>query len=127
MESLYDQFGQLVQNVFGEAPAMPAVADVEETEDSYIVDLDLPGVKKEDLNVEVAENRLRVSGELKQKEHAGVMRRQNRRIGQFDHMIALPGEMDPDQVRATLHDGVLTIQLGKASRTVPHKVEIREN
>lgn len=126
MESLYDQFGQLVQNVFGEAPVMPAIVDIEETEDSYIVDLDLPGVRKEDLNVEVAENRLRVSGELKEKERSGVLRRQNRRIGRFDHMVALPGEVDPDQVDATLHEGVLTIRLGKATRTMPHKVEIRQ-
>src|SRR3954471_7866935 len=98
-ENLYNQ---LVQNVASEAPAMPAIADIEETDDAYVIDLDLAGVSRDDLTVDVVENQLRVTGEIKEKERTGVLRRQNRPVGSFEHVIALPGEVDPEKVDATL-------------------------
>src|SRR5882724_10726077 len=84
MEGLYDQLGQLMQNVFGDVAVMPTMADIEETDDAYVVDLDLPGVRRDDVTVEVVDNGLRVTGELKEKERKGVLRRQTRRVGAFD-------------------------------------------
>jgi HSP20 family protein len=45
-------------------------------------------------------------------------------VGAFEHRIALPGEVDPESVKATLNDGVLTIQLAKAKRSQPRHIEI---
>ena len=126
MEGLYDQLGQLMHNALGET-GVPAVVDLEETDDAYIVDLDVPGVRREDVNVEVVDNTLRVSGEIKEKERTGVLRRQTRRVGRFEHIMTLPGEVDPDQVEASLHDGVLTVRLAKASRAKPRRVEIKDS
>ena len=130
IEDLQDRMGQLMDGLFGLTPAVAvrlpmAPADIEETDDAYVVELDLPGVKPGDVNVEVRENELRVSGEIKEKERKGILRRQTRRVGEFEHVIALPGEVDPDNVEATLSDGVLTVRLGKSQVRQPRRVEIK--
>ena len=130
IEDLQDRMGQLMDGLFGLTPAVAvrlpmAPADIEETDDAYVVEVDLPGVKPGDVNVEVRENELRVSGEVKEKERKGILRRQTRRVGEFEHVIALPGEVDPDNVEATLSDGVLTMRLGKSQVRQPRRVEIK--
>jgi HSP20 family protein len=130
IEDLQDRMGQLMDGLFGLAPTiavrMPmAPADIEETDDAYVVDLDLPGVQPGDINLEVRENELRVTGEIKEKERKGILRRQTRPVGQFEHVIALPGEVDPDKVEAKLHDGVLTVRVPKSQARQPRRVEIK--
>ena len=131
MEDLQDQMGQLMDGLFGLAPRTIAArlplapADIEEADDAYVVELDLPGVKPGDVDVEVRENELRVSGEIKERERKGILRRQMRRVGQFEHVVALPGEVDPDKVEAKLSDGVLTVRLGKSQVRKPRHVEIK--
>ena len=133
IEDLSDRMDQLVDGLFGMAPAgmavrmpaMPTAADIEETDDAFMVDIDLPGVKPGDVNVEVRENELRLSGEIKEKERKGILRRQTRRVGQFEHVVRLPNEVDPDKVEATLHDGVLSIRLGKSRSRQPKRVQVK--
>jgi HSP20 family protein len=133
MEDLQDRMGQLMDGLFGLAPPTIAArlplapADIEEADDAYVVELDLPGVKPGDVDVEVRENELRVSGEIKERERKGILRRQMRRVGQFEHVVALPGEVDPDKVEATLSDGVLTVRLGKSQVRKPRHVEIKSS
>ena len=132
MEDLQDRMGQLMDGLFGLVPPtiarLPlAPADIEEADDAYVVELDLPGVKPGDVDVEVRENELRVSGEIQERERKGILRRQMRRVGQFEHVVALPGEVDPDKVEATLSDGVLTVRLGKSQVRKPRHVEIKSS
>ncbi len=132
IEDLYDRMGRLVQDLFGGAPApagrmapLTAPADIEETDDSYVVEIDLPGVAPEDLNLELQDNQLRISGEIKDREHEGVVRRKARRVGQFEHVVALPGEVDPDRVEAKLTDGVLSVRLRKSAAEKPRRIEVK--
>jgi HSP20 family protein len=131
MEDLQDRMGQLMEGLFSLVPSAVALrlpmtpADIEETDDAYVVDLDLPGVKPGDVNVEVRENELRIAGELKEKDRKGIVRRQTRRVGEFEHVVAVPGEVDPDKVDAKLSDGVLTVRLGKSRIRQPRRVEIK--
>jgi HSP20 family protein len=132
MEDLYDRMGWLVQDVFGGTSARSgpvaqwtAPADIEEMDDSFLVEIDLPGVAPEDLNLELSDNQLRISGEIKDREHAGVMRRKGRRVGQFEHVLALPGEIDPDRVEATLTDGVLRVRLHKSAADKARRIEVK--
>ena len=133
MEDLQDRMGHLMDGLFGLVPPTIAArlplapADIEEAEDAYVVELDLPGVKPGDVDVEVRENELRVSGEIKEKERKGILRRQMRRVGQFEHVVALPGEVDPDKVEAKLADGVLTVRLSKSQVRRPRHVEIKSS
>jgi HSP20 family protein len=133
MEDLQDRMGQLMNGLFGlvsptvVARLPMAPADIEEADDAYVVELDLPGVNPGDVDVEVRENELRVSGEIKEKERKGILRRQMRPVGQFEHVVALPGEVDPDKVEATLSDGVLRVRLGKSQVRKPRHVEIKSS
>jgi HSP20 family protein len=131
LEDLHSQMAQLMQGFFGDpypgaaATAWAAPADIEETDDAFIVDLDLPAAKPEDVNLELRENTLRVSGEIKEKQRAGLLRRQTRRVGQFEYLVALPGDVDPDKVEATLHDGVLSVRLGKSKRGKSKRINVK--
>jgi HSP20 family protein len=125
MEGLYDRMGQLMQGLTGDLPVLPAVADIEETDDAYIVELDVPGVKRDDINVEVRENLVRISGEIKERERVGLLRRQERPVGKFEYLVTLPSEVDPDKVEGSLSDGVLTLRLGKAAKSQPRRIEIK--
>jgi HSP20 family protein len=130
VENLQDRMSQIMEGLFGLVPpggVRPpmAPADIEETDSEYIVDLDLPGVQPGDVNVEVRENELRVSGEVKEKERKGILRRQTRRVGEFEYVIALPGEVVPDKAEARLSDGVLTVRLAKSKVGQPQRVQVK--
>src|SRR6187402_1072658 len=76
IEDLYSHMDQLVQRFAGDR-GLPVLAD---TEDAYIVDLDLPGVQPGDVDIELGGTALRVTGEYKERERTGVLRRRERRI-----------------------------------------------
>src|SRR3954447_9649196 len=135
-EQLQEQMGQIInsflrgeQNLGGasQAPFWVPAADLEETDDAYVLELDLRGVRRDDVTIEVRDNEVRVTGEIKQKERTGILRRQMRRVGQFQYVVALPGDIDPEQVEASLHDGVLAVRLGKAATSQPRQIEVRES
>jgi HSP20 family protein len=73
------------------------VADIEETDDAYIVELDVPGVKSDGLTVEVPNDVVRVSGEAKERERVGQVRRQDRPVGRFEYVVVLPRRGRPGQ------------------------------
>lgn len=61
------------------------LADVEETDDACVVEIDLPGVKRDHVAIEVAGRRLTVSGERKERERVGILRRRTRTVGRFQY------------------------------------------
>ena len=86
--------------------------DLEETDDAWGVEADLPGVKKGDMTVELRDNELAIHGEAKERERSGILRRRTRRTGQFDYRVSLPGDVDADDdIDAQLKDGVLTVRV----------------
>ena len=124
MGDVYDQMNQLMRDYFREG-APPVVADIEENDDNYVVEMDVPGVKRDDINVELRENELRVTGEVKERERKGILRRQARKVGQFEHVLVLPPDVDANNVEATLRDGVLTIRVGKTTSSQPRQIEVK--
>ncbi|EFC82634.1 Hsp20/alpha crystallin family protein [Parafrankia sp. EUN1f] len=100
--------------------------DIEETDDAFIVELELPGVRSEDLSIDLRDNELTVSGEVREREARGTLRRQGRRTGRFEHAIAVPGEVNPDTTTASLDCGVLTLRLPKAHSSQPRHISISE-
>jgi HSP20 family protein len=129
--------GDLLTSFFADpflaAPLAPAVApvwvppvDIEETQDSYILEMDLPGVRPEDVSIELRDgNELRISGRYGERERTGQMRRQNRRTGDFEYDVILPGDVNADQVDATLEYGVLTVRMGKAQGGQARRIQVR--
>lgn len=113
-------------------PTLPALmskftplADIEELDDAYLVELEVPGVKRGDINIEVAGRRVFVRGERKEKERVGIIRRRERTVGHFSCDVVLPGDVDVDHVDADLHDGVLTMRLPKPERDRRKRIPIR--
>jgi HSP20 family protein len=105
-------------------PFVPLV-DIEETEDAWIVEAEVPGVKSEDVNVEVRGSELAISGEIKEREREGILRRRTRKTGEFDYHITLPGEADADRIEASLNDGVLTVRIPKPERERPRRIDVK--
>ncbi|GGT01212.1 Hsp20/alpha crystallin family protein [Streptomyces chromofuscus] len=129
LEELHSRMDRLMQSAFpaggaGAAGAWAPLADIEDTEDAYLVELELPGVDKDQITVEVAEGELDIHGEIKERERTGVVRRQTRHIGQFDYRTSLPPNADTEHVSADLTNGVLTVRVPKAEKGKSHRIDI---
>jgi HSP20 family protein len=101
------------------------LADVEETDDAYIIEMELAGVKKDDINIELSGRRLSVSGERKEKERQGRLRRRTRTVGRFRYEITFPGDVDDKEIEANLNEGVLTVRVLKAAAERPKQITIK--
>lgn len=100
--------------------------DLSEGEETLEVRMDLPGVKPEDINIEVSGNTLRVSGERREeKEEKGrTWHRVERETGAFARLVSLPCPVEEDKVTAEYHDGVLTITLPKTASARTRKIKV---
>jgi len=130
-EDLYDRMGRLMDTAWGgwgapgwQAGTWSPLADVTETGDAYIIEADLPGVKRDQVSIEVTGGELVISGETAPREHEGMLRRSTRRQGRFEYRATLPQDVDPDKVSASLADGVLTVTVPKAEAARPRRIEI---
>jgi HSP20 family protein len=99
--------------------------DIEERDDAYVLEAELPGVKREDVNIEVVGNELAITGEIKEKERKGALRRRMRRTGRFEYRVRVPDQVDASKIEASLDQGVLTVSVPKAERAQRQKVEIK--
>jgi HSP20 family protein len=104
--------------------AFPPVNVFNDGED-YILVAELPGVRKEDLDVEVRGDTLRIQGKktIAYDESASVHRRE-RSAGQFDRTLTLPAEIEAGKVTAQYRDGLLTLRLPRAESAKPRTVAI---
>lgn len=105
--------------------AFTPLADVEETDDAYTVEIELPGIKPDDVDLEIAGRRVTVHGERKEKERVGILRKRERTVGRFHYEVTLPGDIEEDGVEAHLDEGVLTVRLPKPESARPRRIEIR--
>jgi HSP20 family protein len=130
-EQIADRMRQLLDDTFGGpvalvadvAPWAPSV-DVEEQDDAYVIEAELPGVKREDVDIELVGKELTISGDIKERERAGILRRRTRRVGRFEYRLVLPSDVDGDKVDAKLDHGVLTVRVPKAERAQRRKIEV---
>jgi HSP20 family protein len=101
--------------------------DVSETDDAIQVHVDLPGIKAEDVDVEVRGNMLQIIGERKEeKEKKGkTWHRTERRVGKFARAMTLPCAVQEEKVQAEYRDGVLNITLPKAEESRTRKVAVK--
>lgn len=104
----------------------PAVDIVEEAED-FVLRAELPGVPKENLKVEVKENRLTLSGkkETASQERKGEYRYSESSYGEFSRSFELPRNVDGGNIKAEYANGVLTLRIPKGKDALPRSIEIR--
>ena len=100
--------------------------DVKETEEGYLFNFDLPGMKKEDINVEINGNQLIVSGERKSEveDDKDGYHRIERSYGSFKRSFQLPDSVDSDKVEGTYKDGVLQLTVAKTPKIKPRKIDL---
>jgi len=103
--------------------------DLYENKDSLVARVELPGMKKEEIEVWFDDGALHIAGERKfeQKEDESATHRLERFYGRFHRTIALPKQVNPDQVKATYEEGVLTVTLPKTEEAKPRQIEVKTN
>jgi HSP20 family protein len=124
VRSLLDQtLGGEIASLLTEVRTFTPPVDIEETDDAYVIEADLPGVKREDVDIELEGNELQVTGEIKQRE--GKFRRRTRRVGRFELRVVLPDGVDGGAVDAKLDHGVLTVRVPKAEKAQRRKIDAK--
>jgi HSP20 family protein len=106
----------------GQDAWVPAV-ETEEEGDAYQVRAELPGMRREDVNVELGGGELRITGEIREETSGPTLRR---RQGRFAYRTTLPADADTEKAEAHLADGVLTVRLPKTGQTRSRKIEITD-
>jgi HSP20 family protein len=104
---------------------LPAM-DLVETDDDFVLRADLPGLSEDDVNIEVEDNVLTISGERKaeHEERKEGYYRVERASGSFARSLTLPEGIDPERVRASFDKGVLEVRIPKPEQRKPRKVQI---
>lgn len=129
-ENLYTEMDRLAQSVFGgrkgEGAWLPE-ADIIETDSAYIIEVELPGVWHQDVDVALNGNELVVTGEVKERKREGLFRRRTRKVGEFEFRATLPGHLREDEAEASLAYGVLKLYVPKAESTKSHKIPVSES
>lgn len=100
--------------------------DVDETEDHYMVSLELPGMKRDELKIEVVDNQVVISGERKQEEKSrqrGSLYSE-RRYGKFQRVFSLPAHVDTSKIEAQYQDGILNVYVPKSEAAKPRQIKI---
>ncbi|RUM60138.1 MAG: Hsp20/alpha crystallin family protein [Persephonella sp.] len=127
LNKLFNEFvpAQKVEGV-AIAPIIPRV-DVYETEDKVIVEAEIPGVKKEDIEVKVKDNNVIIKGEIKREEEKQDKNffKAERFYGKFERVIPLMVEVKPEEAKAKIENGILRLEIPKATaeKEISIKVE----
>jgi HSP20 family protein len=100
--------------------------DVKETDNSYIIHAELPGVQKEDIKLELQDGILTISGEKKheKKEENEKWHKVERSYGRFQRCMALPEGITEENIKATFDNGVLQVEFPKPVKSLPEKKSI---
>ena len=106
-----------------ETPGWTPRVDVRETDTAYVLEIELPGIPRDEIDISIDSGRLFISGERKsaEPEIPGGFRRAERRFGQFSRSFNVPDGVQADLIEACLADGVLTLTLTKESEPAAEK------
>ena len=110
------------QDLFsGWSPAL----DLYQNNDNLIAVVELPGMRKEDIEISLHDGTLTVAGERESSFSNGERaERTERCLGSFRRSIAVPARVDPNKVSATYRDGILTVTLAKAEEAKPKRIQV---
>lgn len=134
LEQLSERMRRMLDQTFGglswpsfatESGGWSPLVDIEETDDDYVVEAELPGVKRENVSIDLAGSELTITGEVKERERTGRLRQRTRRSGRFEYRVRLPEQVDDQSVDAKLADGVLAVRVPKSERAQRRRIEIK--
>lgn len=132
MTDVFEDFDRVVDAWFAPVTAtkngFQPSCDVRETKDHYLVSFDIPGMKKEDIKIELKDNNLVISGErhreVKEQDEESIIRRE-RMYGKFERTFTLPSTVAADKIEAHFENGVLNIALPKAEIAKARTIQIQ--
>jgi HSP20 family protein len=114
-------FGRTSQLFTGWSPAL----DLYESGDHFVAVVELPGMRKEDIDISLHDGTLTISGERKHESNNGeTAQRTECYVGTFRRSIALPTRVDASKVSATYQDGILKVTLPKAEEAKPKQIQV---
>jgi HSP20 family protein len=129
VEPLQREMDQMFGHFFGNggqaAAAFYAPASLWEEEGSWKVEVDLPGVNQEDVDLTVEKNSLQITAERKGPSDERKFWYQERAYGRIDRLITLPETVDAENITAELKDGVLALTLAKRPESQPRKIQVK--
>jgi HSP20 family protein len=117
----WSNFGRTDQLFTGWSPAL----DLYESGDHLVAVIELPGMRKEDIDISLRDGTLTISGERKRESNNGeTTQRTERYVGTFRRSITLPTRVDAGKVAATYEDGILKVTLPKAEEAKPKQIQV---
>jgi HSP20 family protein len=123
-------FGQDFPSIMADGrPAWGPAANLRESDKEYILTAELPGMTAKDVEIDVQDNVLSVSGEKKterSENQAGHWHMVERSEGRFERSFTLPRSVDPDSIKAEFENGVLSIHLPKRAEAKGRRVSITQ-
>jgi HSP20 family protein len=122
-ESPLAELARTSQLFSGWTPAL----DMYEDKDNIVVKVEVPGMKREEIDVSLHDGNLSISGERKSEENYGnaEVHRTERFVGRFQRAVTLPVPVAADKVKAQYGDGVLTITLPKTEEAKPKQINVQ--
>ena len=123
INSLFDDFFTPSRN----ETSFSFPVDIYEEEESLVVVAQIPGMEKEDINIEIKDGVLYLAGEYKQSEDikSESYHIKERTIGKISRSFSLPSSIDPDNVSASYEKGLLKLRIGKLEAVKPKKIDIK--
>lgn len=129
-EDLHDQMSRMLTSAFPDVARIsinswsPPV-DIQETDEEYLVEADMPGVRPDDVTVDLQGKELHIGGEYGTAEQGEGEGQRSRRTGRFDYRLTLPGEVNSESCTADLENGVLRLRLPKASSGIRQRIPVQ--
>ena len=126
------QFSDIMDEFFNEAVATRGSSftpdiNISETDNKLSIDVEIPGMKKEDINIGIENGALTISGERKNRneEEGRKFHRVETHYGTFERSFQLPDNVDEESIEATYTDGILQIDINKKEEKVKKQIEIK--
>jgi len=126
------QFSDIMDEFFNEAVATRGSSftpdiNISETDKKLSIDVEIPGMKKEDINIGIENGALTISGERKNRneEEGRKFHRVETHYGTFERSFQLPDNVDEESIEATYTDGILQIDINKKEEKVKKQIEIK--
>lgn len=115
-------------DVFSRRESFAPVCEIHDEDNSYSISLDIPGMKKDEIDIEVKDNHLHVTGERKteKKSEKNNVLRSERTYGKFERVFSLPQNINAEKIEARFENGVLDISLPKEEKSQKRRISISD-
>jgi len=127
MDRLFDNFFTDRTSQLQSYSDITPIVDVEETDQEFLISVEIPGIKKDDIKITFENNYLTISGEKKIKKDVKKenFHHMERSYGKFSRTLAIPAGVKLDKIEAEYEQGVLNIKVPKAEEAKPKQIEVK--